>query len=75
MDEILRESGRVGNQVLGAAGARAIHHDEMINKSITGPAAVNIVDPERNEALEAERPGDAVFRAVFGSDSESGGEG
>lgn len=75
MDEILRESGRVGNRVLGAAGAGAIHHDEMINKSITGPAAVNIVDPERNEALEAERPGDAVFRAVFGSDSESGGEG
>lgn len=74
MDEILRESGRVGNQVLYPAGAGAIH-DEMINKSIAGPAATNIVDPERNETLEAERPGDAVFRAVFGSDSESGGEG
>lgn len=74
MDEILRESGRVGNQVLGAAGAGAIH-DEMINKSTTGPAVADIVDPERNEALEAERPGDAVFRAVFGSDNESGGEG
>ena len=28
------------------------------------------VDPDRNEALEAERPGDAVFKAIFGSDSE-----
>ena len=29
-----------------------------------------VVNPERNEALEAERPGDAVFKAIFGSDSE-----
>ncbi|CAI7631956.1 unnamed protein product [Penicillium bialowiezense] len=25
-----------------------------------------VIEPERNEALEAERPGDAVFRAIFG---------
>jgi G patch domain-containing protein 1 len=31
---------------------------------------VPVVDAERNEALEVERPGDAVFRAVFGSDNE-----
>jgi G patch domain-containing protein 1 len=29
-----------------------------------------VVDVERNEALEAERPGEAVFRAIFGSDDE-----
>ena len=29
-----------------------------------------IVDPECNEALEKERPSDAMFKAVFGSDSE-----
>ena len=28
------------------------------------------VNPERNEALELERPGEAVFKAIFGSDSE-----
>ncbi|MCJ1273646.1 hypothetical protein MMC21_001439 [Puttea exsequens] len=28
------------------------------------------VDLERNEALEKERPGEAVFKAIFGSDSE-----
>jgi G patch domain-containing protein 1 len=33
----------------------------------TDPASVN---PERNEALEQERPGHAVFRAIFGSDDE-----
>lgn len=29
-----------------------------------------VVDPERNEAIEKERPGDAIFKAIFGSDSE-----
>ncbi|EEP81067.1 conserved hypothetical protein [Uncinocarpus reesii 1704] len=33
-----------------------------------------LVDPDRNEALEAARPGDAVFKAIFGSDDEDGGE-
>jgi len=35
-----------------------------------GEKEVVRVDPERNEALEMERPGEAVFRAIFGSDSE-----
>ena len=35
------------------------------------PAFSNIViDPSRNEALEAARPGEDVFKAVFGSDGE-----
>lgn len=29
-----------------------------------------LVDPERNEALEQEKPGAAVFKAIFGSDDE-----
>jgi G patch domain-containing protein 1 len=29
------------------------------------------VDRERNQALEKERPGDAVFKAIFGSDEDS----
>ncbi len=28
------------------------------------------IDPERNEALERDRPGEAIFKAIFGSDSE-----
>lgn len=72
MDEMLRESGRIGNKNLGAAG---VDDDEMMNNIAAGPEAAIIVDPERNEALEVERPGEAAFRAVFGSDSESEGEG
>lgn len=32
--------------------------------------ASHAMDPERNEALEPERPGEAVFKAIFGSDDE-----
>ena len=28
------------------------------------------IDPERNDAIEKARPGEAVFKAIFGSDSE-----
>ena len=28
------------------------------------------IDPERNEALEKERPGDDLFKVIFGSDDE-----
>lgn len=40
------------------------------SKPSTGGQPVNVappvIEPERNEALEAERPGDAVFKAIFG---------
>ncbi|KAI1630245.1 hypothetical protein EDD37DRAFT_557589 [Exophiala viscosa] len=32
--------------------------------------ASQVLDPEKNEALEQERPGEAVFKAIFGSDDE-----
>jgi G patch domain-containing protein 1 len=37
---------------------------------ITKPArpAPEQIDAERNEALEAERPGEDIFKAIFGSD-------
>ena len=35
-----------------------------------------VIDPERNEALEKERPSDDLFKAIFGSDDEeTDGEG
>jgi G patch domain-containing protein 1 len=40
------------------------------SKNLTGAAHSYSVDPERNEALEAERPSDDVFKAIFGSDDE-----
>ncbi|MDI1490650.1 MAG: hypothetical protein OHK93_001854 [Ramalina farinacea] len=33
------------------------------------------IDPERNEALEKERPGEAIFKAIFGSESSSDDDG
>ncbi|KAJ5904443.1 hypothetical protein N7504_006826 [Penicillium tannophilum] len=32
--------------------------------------AAPVVEPEHNEALEGARPGDAIFKAIFGSDDE-----
>jgi G patch domain-containing protein 1 len=34
------------------------------------PEAFALMDPDRNEALEQDRPGLAVFKAIFGSDDE-----
>jgi G patch domain-containing protein 1 len=31
---------------------------------------LGVMDPDRNEALEQQRPGQAVFKAIFGSDDE-----
>lgn len=49
------------NEEAGKPGARA--------EELEGPKST-VIDPERNEALERERPDDAVFRAVFGGDSD-----
>ncbi|CAG8908347.1 unnamed protein product [Penicillium egyptiacum] len=38
--------------------------------NVAPPPPPVVVEPERNDALEAERPGDAVFKAIFGSDDE-----
>ena len=37
-------------------------------KTMAIPSAV--IDTDRNEALEQERPGQALFKAIFGSDDE-----
>lgn len=47
-----------------AAGKLAARTDEL-----QGPKPT-VIDPDRNEALEQERPDDAIFRAVFGGDSD-----
>jgi G patch domain-containing protein 1 len=54
------DQNRAGNRE-GKAGASSDGQE--------GPQAT-MIDPDRNEALERERPDDAVFRAVFGGDSD-----
>lgn len=57
MDMIMIESGR---QPMPSA------QEDNRPSTSTKPA----VEPEHNEAIEAERPGDAIFKAIFGSDDE-----
>jgi len=54
-------------QDLGIKGEDSVGGNESVSQA--REEAV-VVDPERNEALERERPGEAVFKAIFGSDSE-----
>lgn len=64
VDQIMREAG-AARMALVPTGGCASGGGESAGK--TGGE----VDRERNEALEKERPGDAVFKAIFGSDDDS----
>lgn len=61
------------NDMLIESGGRNQH---LISLSIGSGAAglqqpaEDVVDPDRNEALEGERAGEAVFKAIFGDDDE-----
>jgi G patch domain-containing protein 1 len=57
----------VMNQLLSESATAATQES---GKPAATPAPI-IIEPEKNEALEAERPGEAVFKAIFGSDDES----
>lgn len=67
-------SGKEGGEESTPASDAAVTAtaiDELIaQEKGNANAALVTVDAERNEALEAERPGEAVFKAIFGSDDE-----
>ncbi|KKK17131.1 hypothetical protein ARAM_002761 [Aspergillus rambellii] len=49
--------------------------NQLLLEALQSPVQVEkrepvATEPERNEALEGERPGEAVFKAIFGSDDE-----
>ncbi|EPS25752.1 hypothetical protein PDE_00688 [Penicillium oxalicum 114-2] len=67
MDMILMESGRNPPPLATNAEASATGVPSAASHA---RAPVVAVEPERNEALEAERPGEAIFKAIFGSDDE-----
>ncbi|PWY89776.1 DUF1604-domain-containing protein [Aspergillus heteromorphus CBS 117.55] len=62
MDQLLLQAG--GGSLAAADSASPAQAADV------GSRAPVVVEPERNEALEAERPGEAVFKAIFGSDDE-----
>ncbi|KAL1885548.1 hypothetical protein Plec18167_001042 [Paecilomyces lecythidis] len=61
MNQLLMEAGG-GNRVAAAGEAQP--------STQAPPRQPVVIEPERNDALEAERPGEAVFKAIFGSDDE-----
>ena len=73
MEEMMRE-GNVGRSGMRDAGAGMRESETGVDEGGARGALPKreevTVDPERNDALEKERPSDAMFKAVFGSDSE-----
>ena len=73
LEAMMREGniGRMGTTDIGASNG-----DGQKGRNQDGPGEALperggvVIDPERNDALEKERPADALFKAVFGSDSE-----
>ncbi|KAI4134557.1 MAG: hypothetical protein LQ341_006010 [Variospora aurantia] len=64
MDELMRETdGRRISEYESKGGGGQQHDRAQAEVEV-------VVDPERNQALEKQRPGEEVFRAIFGSDSE-----
>jgi len=67
MDDLKMSGGRMRGfeqfqQSTEGNGDAALKQEELENQAV--------IDPDRNDALEKERPGEAVFKAIFGSDSE-----
>ncbi|KAF2842519.1 DUF1604-domain-containing protein [Patellaria atrata CBS 101060] len=58
--------GSLKNLEVSSAGA----HEGAKTIPVQAPQRMAVVDVERNEALEGEKAGDDLFRAVFGSDDE-----
>ncbi|KAL8693249.1 MAG: hypothetical protein Q9218_001883 [Villophora microphyllina] len=59
MEDLMRERNVSGFEAQGDVGGDVAAQVERV-----------VIDPERNEALERDRPGEEVFKAIFGSDSE-----
>ncbi|MCJ1468700.1 hypothetical protein MMC07_007329 [Pseudocyphellaria aurata] len=70
VDEMVRERGMGMKEGREQEGVGKTNENGGRSGGHENGEAVTVVDPDRNEALERERPGDAVFHAVFGSDSE-----
>ncbi|KAH0544091.1 hypothetical protein FGG08_001709 [Glutinoglossum americanum] len=72
LDDMIREaSGRNYDREAERLDGAPSGSGDIATADTPGAARkVVVVDAERNEALEGERAGDAVFKAIFGSDDE-----
>ncbi|KAL4786050.1 hypothetical protein BJX76DRAFT_140378 [Aspergillus varians] len=64
MNELMREAGGGGAPAPSRGDSAAPMHAQTVKQEPV------IIEVDRNEALEGERPGEAVFKAIFGSDDE-----
>ena len=64
MDDMMRESGGMG---MNQAWRETKKEPEVVVKEV--PKEV-VIDADRNAALEGQRAGEAVFKAIFGDDSD-----
>ncbi|KAK0117637.1 hypothetical protein ONS95_011969 [Cadophora gregata] len=64
IDEMMRESYQQRHQGAGDTNA------ETVPAPVATPKEVVVVDADRNDALEGQRAGEAVFKAIFGDDSD-----
>lgn len=69
IDEMMRESYSQRRDAAREDGRLAAEVDEVPPEHKRGAEEV-VVDAERNEALEGEKAGAAVFKAIFGDDSD-----
>ena len=58
-----------GTELLNKSDMEALSREAGIEPP--APEAKVEIEPDKNEALEAQRPGDEVFKAIFGEDSDS----
>lgn len=64
MDRLMMESGRTFTP----------DTESPSGQPAPEPPRAAVIDPEKNEALEASRPGEEVFKAIFGSEDEDEGD-
>ena len=67
MDDLRREGG-VGMK-FASGGVEGGEGGGKVDEEVGQKTAV-VVDPERNEALEKERPGEDIFKAIFGDSDD-----
>ncbi|CAG8983647.1 hypothetical protein HYALB_00004078 [Hymenoscyphus albidus] len=68
VEEMMMHGGRNWRDESGSGvGSREVEMQDV--PSVT-TVKETVIDTEKNEALEGERAGEAVFRAIFGEDSE-----
>ena len=70
IDDMMREAnwGAMGSARFESAGGAGVGDDIVMAER--PKEEVVVVDAETNEALEGKRAGDAVFKAIFGDDSD-----